>query len=74
MRIGGHTYSMQYHVEIEPDTITNWGRIPAYAEALAKAKGPDGLAEMTKAAEPLMMDFVADARRLYGNFMAIARG
>ena len=43
---------MQYHVEIEPDTIANWGRIPAYAEALAKAKGPDGLAEMTKAAEP----------------------
>jgi GMP synthase-like glutamine amidotransferase len=73
MRIGRNVYSMQYHVELEPDTISNWGQVPAYAEALAKAKGPGGLEEMACAAEPLMSGFVADARRLYRNFMQIAR-
>ena len=74
MRIGKNVYSMQYHVELEPDTIANWGRVPAYAEALAKARGPNGLAEMDKQAAALMPNFVADAKRLYRNFMSIARG
>jgi GMP synthase-like glutamine amidotransferase len=73
MRIGKNVYSMQYHVELEPDTIANWGRVPAYAEALAKARGPNGLAEMDKQAAALMPNFVADAKRLYRNFMSIAR-
>ena len=34
MRVGNRAWSMQYHVEIEPDTITEWGKVPAYAEAL----------------------------------------
>jgi len=63
---------MQYHVELEPDTIPNWGRVPAYAEALASARGPGGLEEMASAARPLMPQFIAGARRLYRNFMAIA--
>jgi GMP synthase-like glutamine amidotransferase len=74
MRIGEHGYSMQYHVELEPDTISNWGRVPAYAQALAKARGPGGLDEMVQAAEPLMENFIGDARRLYRNFMQIAWG
>ncbi|MFL5258760.1 MAG: type 1 glutamine amidotransferase, partial [Hyphomicrobiales bacterium] len=74
MRIGANAYSMQYHVELEPDTISNWGQVPAYAEALAKARGPNGLSAMAAEAEPLMNGFVADARRLYRNFMAIAKG
>jgi GMP synthase-like glutamine amidotransferase len=74
MRIGNHAYSMQYHVELEADTIPNWGLVPAYAEALAKARGPNGLEEMASIAAPLMPSVIADARRLYRNFMQIARG
>src|SRR5438477_9040260 len=74
MRIGEYAYSMQYHVELETDTIPNWGRVPAYAEALANARGPNGLANMTEAVAPLMDAFIADARRLYRNFMGIAAG
>ena len=72
MRIGDHAYSMQYHVELERDTIPNWGQVPAYAEALAKARGPGGLDEMARAAEPLIDNFTTDAERLYRNFMKIA--
>jgi GMP synthase-like glutamine amidotransferase len=69
MRIGDRAYSMQYHVEIEPDTIANWGRVPAYEAALAKTRGPGALAELAREAEPLMDGFIENARKLYDSFM-----
>lgn len=73
MRIGNRTYSMQYHVEIEPDTIPNWGCVPAYEAALAKTRGPGALAALAREVEPLMDGFIANARTLYRNFMGVAR-
>jgi GMP synthase-like glutamine amidotransferase len=71
MRIGRHAYSMQYHVELEANTITDWGKIPAYEAALAKVRGPNALAGLAKEAEPLMPGFIANARMLYRNFMTV---
>jgi GMP synthase-like glutamine amidotransferase len=73
MRIGDRTYSMQYHVEIEPDTIANWGCVPAYEEALAKTRGPGALAALAREAEPLMDGFVENAHKLYDRFMKSVR-
>ena len=73
MRVGRHAYSMQYHVEIEPNTIPDWGKVPAYEAALAKVRGPHALEGLAREAEPLMADFIANARRLYRNFMTIAQ-
>ena len=73
MRVGNNAYSMQYHVELEPDTIPNWGCVPAYEQALAATRGPGALAALAREAEPLMADFIANARMLYRNFMAVCR-
>ena len=73
MRIGANAYSMQYHVELEPDTIANWGRIPAYEQSLEKVRGPGALAALAREAEPLMDGFIANARTLYRNFMTAVR-
>jgi len=69
MRVGGNAYSMQYHVELEPDTISNWGKIPAYEQSLEKVRGPGALAALASEAEPLMDGFIANARTLYRNLM-----
>jgi GMP synthase-like glutamine amidotransferase len=69
MRIGKHAWSMQYHVELEPDTIPAWGLVPAYARALDAAQGEGSLQRMADAAAPLMTGFNRDAHRLYTNFM-----
>lgn len=69
MRVGKTAYSMQYHVELEPDTIPNWGCVPAYEQALEKVRGRGALAALAKEAEPLMDGFIANARTLYRNFM-----
>jgi GMP synthase-like glutamine amidotransferase len=74
MRVGPGQYSMQYHVELTANTIQEWSCVPAYEEALAKTHGPGALQRMEAAARPLMPEFVANSRRLYDNFMRIARG
>lgn len=72
MRVGQRAYSMQYHVELEPDTIPNWGCVPAYERALEASRGPGALTALAAEAAPLMADFIANARTLYRGFMKAA--
>jgi GMP synthase-like glutamine amidotransferase len=73
LRIGERAYAMQYHLEIDDETIPNWGKLPDYAQALAKELGPDGLRQVTDTAAPLMPEFNANSRQVYRNFMKLAR-
>jgi GMP synthase-like glutamine amidotransferase len=72
MRVGSNAWSMQYHVEVEPDTVANWAAIPAYRNALVRALGDDGMATMRTGAARNMEAFLASAERLYDNFMHLA--
>ena len=72
MRVGPRAYGIQYHVELEASTISDWGDIPAYAAALEKVQGEGALARMDAAARPLMPGFAKNARRLYDGFMKVA--
>jgi GMP synthase-like glutamine amidotransferase len=73
MRVGARAWSMQYHVEVEADTVANWGEVPAYRDALAATLGADGLAALQADAERHMAEFQRCARTLYRNFMQVAR-
>ncbi|NKB64297.1 MAG: type 1 glutamine amidotransferase [Gammaproteobacteria bacterium] len=70
MRVGSHAWSMQYHIELEPDTVSNWGEIPAYKNALEAALGPAGLSMMKEKSDENMDGFLTSARQLYRNFMS----
>jgi GMP synthase-like glutamine amidotransferase len=72
MRIGRHAWSMQYHVEVEPETVENWGAVPAYRDALEKTLGPEALPRMKADADAEMNGFLANAERLYRNFWKAA--
>lgn len=74
MRAAPRAWGIQYHVELEDTTIPDWGKVPAYAEALARTHGEGGLDRMGEAAEPHMSRFKENARILYRNFMDLARG
>ncbi len=73
MRIGSNAWSMQYHVEIEPDTVDNWGAVPAYAAALKTTLGDDGLSMMKRESEDVIENCLVSAGQIYQNFMRIAR-
>lgn len=72
MRVGKHAWSMQYHVEAEPDTVENWGAIPAYRQALEAQLGPGSLERLKCDVDENLGDFIGNAERLYRNFMAAA--
>lgn len=69
MRIGSNVWSMQYHVEVEPDTVDNWAAIPAYHKALVQSLGADGVTQLRQQAEETMPAFSAAAKQLFNNFM-----
>ena len=74
MRVGKHAYGMQYHCELLPQTVAEWAEIPAYACALDATLGKGSMPRLKAAAEKEMAAMNRDARRLYRNFMAAARG
>lgn len=73
MRVGNRAWSMQYHVEIEPDTVDNWARIPAYTKALESTLGPGGVDRIRAEAAADMDACLAGARQLYCNFINIVK-
>jgi GMP synthase-like glutamine amidotransferase len=70
MRIGTNAWSMQYHVEIESDTVDNWGAIPAYAEALTNTLGEGALSDLKKNTDANMSQCLSCAKQIYDNFMS----
>ncbi len=73
MRVNGNAWSMQYHVEVEPDTVENWATIPDYLEDLIDALGDNGVAELRASAEREMPGFLSASESLYTNFMEAVR-
>ncbi len=71
--IGERAWGLQYHVELTPATVPEWGFVPAYAQALEATLGTDALGHFAAEAAQHMDTFNRDARRLYQNFMPIAQ-
>ena len=74
MRLGPHAISAQFHLEIEPDTVSNWAQIPAYAAALENALGPGAVANLDAEVSGAMAALNETARVFYNNWMALAAG
>ncbi len=72
MKWGPRAYSAQFHVEVEPDTVSNWAKIPEYAMALETALGSDGARKLQADADRCMKDFNRTAERLYINWLQCA--
>lgn len=70
MRVGNRAWSMQYHVEAEPDTVHNWAAIPAYRDALEATLGSGSVEALAAEVDQHIDGFTADAEQLYRNFMA----
>ncbi len=69
MRVGNNAWSMQYHVELETDTVSNWGAIPSYKQALENALGTTGLADTKADADANIDEIMVNACQFYNNFM-----
>ena len=71
LRVGQSAYGVQYHVEIEADTVGNWGALPAYACALEEALGSGGEAELERQVSRRLAAFRESALTLGHNFLRL---
>lgn len=71
IRYGEHAYGLQYHVEITPDTVSDWEAVPAYKISLEQSLGPEEAARLKQTVEPHLVSFRATAQRIDSNFMNI---
>ncbi|MGV6846930.1 MAG: type 1 glutamine amidotransferase [Marinibacterium sp.] len=69
MKWGPRAYSVQFHIEVEPDTVGNWAVIPEYASALERALGAGAAERLAEDVASRMDTFNALAERLYINWM-----
>lgn len=70
MRVGERAWGIQYHVEINDQTVPQWGCIPEYAVALEKRLGTGSLPALEAAVRAQLPAMRATAKRLYDNFKA----
>ena len=72
MQWGTRAYSLQFHVEIEADTVETWNQDPVYAKALSDALGADGAMSLNQDCQKQMKAFNDMAERLYINWLQTA--
>lgn len=66
---GPRALALQFHVEIEPDTVRELLQIPEYAQALHDALGPEGPTRLEAEAAAGMAKMNAVAERIYINWL-----
>ena len=69
MSWGPRAHSMQFHMEVEADTVENWAEIAAYRTALEQVFGPDGVNRLATDCAARMADFNTIAERVYINWL-----
>ena len=69
--VGSTAYGIQYHVELTPQTVPEWGEVPAYREALEQSLGPGALEALDRDVAANLPAFNAGAERLYRNFLSL---
>ena len=72
MKWGPRAHSVQFHLEVESDTVANWGIIPEYAKALETAMGKSGAERLERDVADAMPGFNQMAERVYINWMQAA--
>jgi len=72
MSWGPRAYSMQFHIEVEPDTVENWAKIPSYQSALHEMLGKNGTGALKNSCIDNMNHFNRLAERFYINWLQTA--
>lgn len=71
VRYGEHAYGLQYHVEITPNTVSEWEAVPAYKESLERALGSEDAACLNDTVIPHLATFETSATRINKNLNKI---
>ena len=70
MKVGDCAWSMQYHIEVEPDTIDNWIVDPDYRSSLEESLGKGTLEGIKKQATLMMPNLNKNCMKIFLNFLS----
>lgn len=73
LQYGQSAFGLQFHIEMIDSTVTDWGDIPAYKQALEQTLGPGALQRLKAETDKRLDDFNRSARVIYDNFIAIVK-
>ena len=68
-----NAYGIQFHIEIKSNTVSDWGNIPEYKNALEQSLGVGALEKFEKIAATNMEDMNRLATLLYKNFCKLMK-
>jgi GMP synthase-like glutamine amidotransferase len=74
IRVGANAYGFQYHVEVDRQTIVEWGEIPAYRAALERLKGPSGQQQFERDVAERTATLHQAAANVFERFVRLAAG
>lgn len=74
MSVGDYALSLQYHMEISPETVAEWGKVPEYKSALEKSLGDGALQRLDRQTASHIEELNQGARVLYDNWKAQTLG
>jgi len=66
-----HAYAIQFHIEIKNNTVSQWGCVPEYENALNESLGQGALKKFDNDAQNNMLDMNNSAENLYKNFKTL---
>ena len=66
-----HAYGIQFHIEIKNDTVSQWGCVPEYENALNETLGAGALKKFDEDAQKNMLSMNQNAENLYYNFKSL---
>lgn len=73
LQYGEHAFSMQCHIELINTTVSDWARIPEYAQSLEKTLGTGSVEYLNTETAKKMKDFNHSARLIYDNFITVLK-
>ncbi len=73
LRVGNNAWSMQYHLEVEPNTVSNWAKVPEYHQALINTLGEEGYDVLVDDADKNSQSFLNTAETIFYNFLSLAK-
>ena len=65
----GRAYALQFHLEVSARLVTEWARVPAYADSLASLPGTDPMPAILQQLAAAEAESLALARRLFSRWL-----
>ena len=66
-----NAYGIQFHIEIKDDTVSQWGCVPEYENALNESLGEGALKKFDQDAQTNMISMNQNAEIVYNNFKTL---